>query len=450
MTPSPRPIALQLVALQLVAPLLVAALAAATLSAQDPHAAIAYPERDVLSPFRAPAEIVAPEPEIVFTALRAMRRIAETPGASVSFDADGREVVDDPEWQRLHREVQRIGLDAGVLAGLMRKNRDGDLRDLAFYAAFHCTNIDYVCNLIGHIPGEPMRATREKAYPRAIEFLRAHLGRTFGSLSKEQQDAVTASMPEPGSPAAQAKGITRMPRAEDLLFGVNLKPFFQLLDLEEPADQAQALWFLAQCFEIRRDLAEAWLEPALPRVRQLLLGDHAEVRAQALLLLGTIAPADAAVPAADADREALEAFADAATRATFPPIRRISDGVLLLLPSADRDAIAAAGRAALTAGGIGEATFGKTPKGQPYRGLRIERMPAELEVLGIPLEAIVTAVNGVPINDAGSLLRAIEAQFRYRDRSEDRQGVMRPLFRRDLLVELLIDGETRLFEYRIR
>jgi hypothetical protein len=420
----------------------------AGLPAQDPKAAPAYPDRDILTPFRDPQQIVAP-PDAMFAALRTMRQIAESPAAVRAFDEDGREVVDDDAWRRARAEAERQGLDAGVLAGLMRNNRNPDQRDLAFYGAFYCANIDYVFNLISHIPGEPVRKTREKAYPRAIAFLRAHLASTFGSLSKEQQEQIVAQMPEPGSPAANAKGIKRLPQAGDTLFTLNLKPFFQLLDLDEAADQAQGLWFLKEAFAVRKDLAEQWLEPALPRVQQLLHSEHDEVREQAIGLLATIAAPDLDVPAADADARDLDDFAEQAGRAMFPPIRRVAEGLWLLLPGADRDRIVKAGREALDSGHAGETASAKSADGQRHFGFRIDRVPEDLAVLGIPNGAIVTAVNGVPVNDGKSLAAVIAAQFFVRERTDDQNLAMRPISRRTLIVELLVGGQTKVFEYRV-
>src|SRR5262245_22659732 len=134
----------------------------------------AYPERDALSPFRNPQDIVAP-PDELFVKLSTMRRIADEPGAAKSFDAEGREIVDDDAWREARRQAERIGIDAAILANLMRKSRNADDRAVAFYAGFFSPNEEHVFELIAHIPGEPERKTRERAYPRAIAYLRAHI-----------------------------------------------------------------------------------------------------------------------------------------------------------------------------------------------------------------------------------------------------------------------------------
>ena len=44
------------------------------------------------------------------------------------------------------------------------------------------------------------------------------------------------------------------------------------------------------------DLASAWLEPALPRVKELLLSDSPDVRAEATTMFQLIGPADLPPP----------------------------------------------------------------------------------------------------------------------------------------------------------
>ena len=295
-----------------------------------------YPERDILSPFRAPSDITAP-PEELFRNLRIMRNLAAQKPELASFDEKGRQIVDDPTWRQAYDRVQEIGLDAGMLAQMMRLHRNGDQRGVAFFGGFYCDNIGYVMELISHIPGEPIRGVRELAFPKAVAFLRAHLGRTFGQLSDEERALVLANMPEPGSPVAKARGIQRAPRDSDHLHALRMQPFFQLLDVEESIDRAQGLWFLKEVFTIRADLASAWLEPALPRVKQLLLDEDAQVKKGAVELLQQIGPDDLSAP--PEDDAALLAWADRAGKHLFPPIRNLNDAIVQLYPSPERDAV---------------------------------------------------------------------------------------------------------------
>jgi len=141
-----------------------------------------------------------------------MRAMAADPRYRKSYDERGRELVDDETWRKLLTEVETIGLDAGYLASIMRMSKNDDDRRTAFYAMFYCTRVDYVFNLISHIPGEPVHVTREESLPRAVEYLRVHLGKRFGDLDDAQKQAILAEMPEPGSPARIACPMVPHPR----------------------------------------------------------------------------------------------------------------------------------------------------------------------------------------------------------------------------------------------
>jgi hypothetical protein len=419
-----------------------------SLVAQEPKLSSGYPNRDALTPFRNPADIAAP-PDALFAALRTMRRIAEDPATTRSFDEDGRESVDDDAWRAARAQVDKLGIDAGMLAVQMRSNRNADERAIAFYAAFYCANIDHVFNLISHIPGEPVRQTRERAYPRAIAFLQAHVARKFGDLSEDQQQRIRAEMPQIGSPAAKSRGITREPVAEDLMHSVHLVPFLQLLDLDDTMDQAQGLWFVKETCLVRKDLALATLEPSLPRIRQLLRAEDPKVRHEAFGLFCAIADPKLTKPD-PTDAAAADAFALAAGKSMFPPIRRTSDGLLWLFPGEERDALVAAAIAAIDKGTLGRSDHGATSSGIPYRGFRVESVPEELATLGIPEGAVITSVNGVPIRDAKSLREAVEAQFWTIDRSKDKEGKRVPKTTATLLVEFQQGDTAKAMEFRIR
>jgi hypothetical protein len=406
---------------------------AAPLAAQEAKA-IAYPDQDELSPFRNPQDVYAP-PDEAYRLLRIMQALADAPNAPKSFDAEGREVVADPRWEDARGKLMAIGLDAGYLAQIMRLNRNAADRATAFYAAFHVRNVDHVFELIAHIPGEPVRRTREAALPRALAFVRANLQRRFGDLGKEQQEQLRKALPDPSSPAARRQGLTRAPVDADHLHSLTLVPFFQLLDLDDANDQAQALWFLHGVFAVRPDLALLWLEPALPRVKQLLLGDDERVRKEAITLLQAIGGKDLRPPPTDSAE--LAPWADEAAQALFPPIRNLNDAVVQLQPSPERDAIVQAGVAALERSSSGDPVSGQRSDGTRYRGYRIVTVPAELKALAIPAGAVITTVNGVAVGDAAALLQAVRAQL-----AQQRHP-------RKLIVEYLWQGEPRAVEYRI-
>lgn len=397
---------------------------------------VAFPDRDILSPFRSPGDVYAP-PDELFHQLRIMEALAARRDVQKEFDQEGREVVDDDRWRAARAEVVRIGLDAAYLAQIMRLHRNANERATAFYGALFCANRDHVFNLISHIPGEPERRIREAAMPRAIAYLRANLGRRFGDLSPEQQATLTKALPQIGSPAAKAAGLMRLPVDADHLHDVRLIPFYQLLDLDAEIDQAQGLWFLKEVFLIRRDKALATLEPALPRVRQLLASTDAAVRDQAVGLLAAVGPKKLRAAPLDDPRD-LQAWADEAAKELFPPIRNLNDAIVQLHPSPERDALVVAGVKALEAAAIGDPVTGQRKNGTSYHGFRVVTVPDELKPLAIPAEAVITAVNGVLVGDARSLLRTVREQIAVRKHP------------RVLLVEYVRNGQDHAVEYRIQ
>ncbi len=404
------------------------------LVAQEPKT-IAYPQRDLLSPFRTPKDAYPPQEEL-FRLLRIMENLADDPRSAKHFDAEGREVVDDPRWQQASADVARLDLNAGMLAQIVRLNRHAPDRATAFYAAFRVLKPAEVIELIEHIPGEPERKLREKAFPRALEFLRKNLARRFGDLPKDQRDALVAALPEPGSPAAKAQGIVRAPIDADTLHSMRVIPFLQMLDLDEAIDQAQALWFLREVFALRGDLALMWLEPALPRVRQLLLSPSESVRKEAIGLFQTIGPSDLKAPPTD-PRELVD-WADQASKAIFPPIRNLNDTIVQLHPSPERDAVAAAGVEALQTSAIGDPYRGQIDGGQWITGFRVGRVPDALKPLAIPVKAVVTMVNGIAITDGPGLLEAVRSQLELGKHP------------RTLFVEYVLDGKPHAIEYRVQ
>lgn len=403
------------------------------LAAQEPKH-VAYPQKDALSPFRNPTDVYAP-PDEVYRLLRTMQGIADAPGALKQFGADGRETIDDKRWRQARTELMQKGLDAGYLAQIMRLNRNAADRATAFYGAFHVANVDHVFELIAHIPGEPERRTRELAMPRAIEFLRANLRQRFGDLTKEQRDILVQALPKPGSPEAKQKGMSRGPEDRDWLHSLTLVPFLQMLDLDDPIDQAQALWFVKEAVTVRLDLGLLWLEPSLPRVKQLLLSSSPKVKEQAVGLVQAIGPKDLAAP--PEEPAALLDWADTAIKELFPPIRNLNDTIVQIQPSPERDALVKAAVSAVETSAIGDAWSGPAKDGRTVHGFRVLTMPKELASLAIPSQAVVTSVNGVAVTDAKSLLSTVTQQL---------QTLRHP---RKLFVEYLVNGEMRAIEYRL-
>lgn len=410
------------------------ALGAPLAAQQQKH--VAYPERDILSPFRFPGEVYAP-PDRLFFLLRRMRVLAANQGNPRRIDDEGRQLIDHEGWRTAYDEVMSIGVDAAYLAQILRLSKNADDRATALYGMFFCKQPENIANLISHIPGEPERKAREMAFPLAVQWLQVHLKRRFGDLGEEAKKNLVLALPKLGSPAAKAAGITRLPRDDDHLVDLRVIPFLQLLDLDDPLDQAQGMWFCKEMFAIRVDLALKWLEPALPRVRQLLVADDPQVRKEAIGLLRAIGPKDLPEIADDAAPAALQAWADRAVRNLFPPIRNLNNTIVALYPSPERDALVAAGLEALEGDKLGETKFGRTKDGQNYRGYCLRHVPEALRPLALPVGATVTTVNGLPITDAASLLRTVRELLQVQKHP------------RSLLVEYIRDDAVHAVEFRV-
>ncbi|MFN7590527.1 MAG: hypothetical protein ACK501_11915 [Planctomycetota bacterium] len=396
---------------------------------------VAYPERDILSPFRTPKDVYAP-PDELFRLLRLMQSRADSGKYAKSYDHTGREMVDDDVWRDAFRQVFTLGLDAGYLAQIIRLQAHAPDRMTAFYAGFYVTNPGNAIELIEHIAGEPDRNIRQAMFPRAVEYLRKNLGRRFGDLTSDQKIELQKSMPIVGSPEAKARGITRAPHDSDALHGMRVVPFLQLLDVDDPIDQAQAAWFLNEVFQIRMDLALAWLEPSLPRLHQLLDSPSKQVREQVITLLTTIGPKD--LRRAPTDARDLHAWANEAARGLFAPIRNINDAIVQIHPSPERDALVAAALEALENSSIGDPFVGQGADGQWIRGFRVATVPDELKPLAIPAEAIITTINGSATPNAKVLIDTVRTQYEKMKRGPRR-----------FLVEYVLKGKTHAVEFRV-
>lgn len=396
---------------------------------------VAYPERDALSPFRTPKDVYAP-PEELFRLLRVMQGRADSGKFTKTYDHTGREMVDDDVWRDAFRQVFVLGLDAGYLAQIMRLQANVADRMTAFYAGFYVTNPSHAIELIEHIAGEPDRGIRQAMFPRAVEYLRKNLARRFGDLTTDQKIDLAKALPTIGSPEAKARGITRAPQDGDALHSIRVVPFLQMLDLDEPIDQAQALWFLNELFQIRMDLALSWLEPSLPRLHQLLDSPSKQVREQVITLLTTIGPKD--LRRAPTDARDLHAWANEAARGLFAPIRNLNDAIVQIHPSPERDALVAAALKAMENSSIGDPFVGQLPDGQWLRGFRIATVPDELKPLAIPAEAIITTINGTPTPNAQVLVDTVRTQYEKMKRGPRR-----------FLVEYVLKGKPHAIEFRV-
>ena len=80
----------------------------------------------------------------------------------------------------------------------------------------------------------------------------------------------------------------------------------------------------------------------------------------------------------------------------------------------------------------------------------IDRVPAALEPLGVPEGAVITAINGVPVNDGKSLLAVIDANLWYLDRSSEKEGVRRRKPSATLVVEMQVGDDTKAIDYVVK
>ncbi|MGE0143513.1 MAG: hypothetical protein AB7I19_07170 [Planctomycetota bacterium] len=363
-------------------------LLATAIAAQDPP--------DWRLPFRSPQANVVP-PEAMFAELQPMFAIAQATSSGKRRFENGVEVVDDPQWQKHRDKLATMNFDAGYLSVVIRESQHPSDRRIAFFGAFYCPIGEYVMNLIGHIPGEPVRALREEAFARAVEWLAAHFDRRNpGDLEEWVKLKV--------GPAAQ-----KPPRPGDYTFDLDLVPFVALLNTKEAIDQRQVLWFLARCIDIRKAFAPVVLDATRQRLAELITNGDQEVRAAIHDLLTAMEPKpDRVRPRADGEPAELQSWLAAIDHDLFPPIRRISAGRYEFFEGPETAELIRVGKEILASGEVGDTRNGRTKTGTPYRGFRIAKLPPPLDQIGIEPGWVVVGINGAPIATLESLRRAIE------------------------------------------
>jgi hypothetical protein len=404
---------------------LVALLLAAPLCTQDGG--------DWRMPFRSPQANLVP-PERMWEHLRPMYEIArKVPAEQRSFE-NGVEIVDEPTWQKHYEALLEMQQDAGYVSLVLRESMHVVDRAIAMYGMFYVPEPAYVFNLIEHIPGEPSRSLREDGYRRAIEYLAVHLAmRNEGDLDEWRQLKV--------GPAGQPP-----PRPGDYSYGFDPAPFFALLDpklesggerekSEATKDHVQVLWFLGRCIELRPALAAPYLDATKDRLRELLVSGEQMQRDAVKAFMQICDPEGRTVPTGN-DADELLLWFDEVVHTVLPPIRHVSEGLVELHPSTDRDRLVEVGAAGLRDGTLGSPANGQTDQGAFYRGLRIAKTPPPLDELGLPVGATITAINGTPLATPADLLRLLETRLK----------VERALF-----VEFVDpSGTLRAKEFRIR
>lgn len=388
--------------------------------------------RDILSPFRQPDQDY-PVPDALYDALRRMQNIADhVDYDDKSFDEHGREIVDHPDWRAAYRDLERVrgrGFE-GQLARIIRRSRSAADRDTAFYGAFFGETPEHVINLIAHIPGEPHRPTREKAMNRAIPYLRANLGRRVDELTEEQRQHLAAMRRESGQLGKNEDLV-----ADHFAYGLNIKPFAELLALDDSLDRAQGWWFFKEVVRMRREEVDIWLRPLVGRIRLAVREGQPIERRQVFELLSILDPKGRTPPPANAEGERVTEWSSDVIESVFDPIRVVSEGLVELYPGRDRDALVRVGLDLLRRGGLGQPARGQLENGDWYGGVRISTRPEPLDQLPIPVGATLTAINSKGFNDEEELLGVIETFLE--------AGNVR------LLVEFVQAGKAKAVEFRI-
>lgn len=359
--------------------------------------------------FRTPTEDIE-TPAEAFADLKVMRRLAQQNGVRV--DRDGREVCDHLDWQRARESLGRKMLNLATFFGqILGRSKHPDDRALSAYGTFYLDDPQHVCQLITFFAEEPERSIREPAFRRSIDFLRVYLPRN-----------------------AEAEDTGDEPTAPTALYRLEIGPFLGLLSVPDPRDQAQGLWFLAQVMDIRQDSARTILSHSQAHLRHLLVSEVPDVRKQARAFLISADLKRREPPAEDAGDEELLTWLRAVLYDVFPPIDRVSAGLIQLRVSDELERVAEVGRPALTTKAIGETDSGKLASGLHYRGFRIQRLPEPLNKLGIPVGSVITTINAQQVKTGREILDALEELL--------------PAQRR-LLVEFVYRGQSMAMEYRL-
>lgn len=402
------------------------ALSLATIGmAQDPTSG---QQVDWRYPFRNPQRNVA-VPEDLFRELRAMEQhTPDLESAKISYDEDGRLRCNDPSWQAAYERFRLIPFDAGWVSQVLRESGSIADRKTAMYGAFQGDVVEYVFNLVEHIPGEPIPEIRQLGYQLAVEYLRAHIGE---KVEGDVRDWMAMKV----GPA-----VDKGPKPGTYRYNFDIAPFLALLDYPgaNSRDRAQLFWFLREVATMREDLRRIFPALAGDGMKRAMRSDDPTERQAAYALLDAVDPAaDREHPDLEDPAEEFDRWLEAVLYDLWPPLRPISDGLMELYPSEDLNQLAADGRRYLSAGSIGDPTNGSLKSGSPYRGLQLSRIPEELEILGMQVGDVVVSINGNPVATCGEVLDYIEATM----------GWKVPPGR--YMVEFVRSGESKLREFRL-
>lgn len=412
-------------------PTVLALLLPALAQAQNPQVSV-VPMRqgfEYLRPFRTPNKNLQPPLEL-FDELRQCLAIASNPGTyKLSIDEQGREICDSPAWRDARRRAEiKAARMGGYLAVVCQESGSAEDRRLGFYGAYFIDSIQDAVAITSLIPSEPVAKVREEAMARAVVFLKVQMAKKRGGEAG----------PRPATPVDYSEGraiggrVFEDPDAP--LYDFDVTPWCALAETGDVRAKSQALWFLKELTGARKELGKLGLAFMQPFVRSLITHEHEEVRKQARALVAAADPKERAEPKADADSAAVTGWVDAVLYDLFPPVRQISSGLIELYPSGDLDQIVATGKDLLARDGLGKTTSG-TAGGIYYRGFLVQRLPKPLDLLRIPVDAVIVRVNGAPVVDSKELLDVLVQQV---------------AAKKALVVEFIHQDQTKAIEYRYR
>lgn len=395
-----------------------------------------------LRPFRKPGEkLVGAQVSQLNDLLRSLRKMMAIANKAdpkqVSFDSTGREVVQDDAWKAAYETVKQDGLKmAGWLGLILQKDVDAVRRGLAAYGMYYLNNPQEIFHLISYLPGEPRADIREAGMQRALEFLSVHLPESKPQNSKSPDNGIV------------------VPR-----FLFNPLPFIQLLDQPNNVDIGQGIWFLSELLKIRPDLGRAYFDEIYEILPKLLRSKSKTVRLRTLDFLAAVDRKSNRRQKVGDSIEAQLEWVKTLDYELFPPIRRISSGVVDLYPSEDLDRLIAAGKK-LLASGLQQGTAKGTGEFVRY-GIRLDSVPAPLDQIGIPTGALIVAINAAPTRNVKELrLRIDEAlkaaadykktEKKHEDEAKQKNQKPRPRRVTSLQFEYIVGGKTRMMELRLR
>ncbi|MHC5069547.1 MAG: hypothetical protein ACYTGO_03580 [Planctomycetota bacterium] len=333
--------------------------------------------------------------------LHGMRKGA--PADKISFDENGREIVDTSAWRETLERVRinNLKLD-GHVAQVLRDSASLQLRQDAYYGIFYFDDIQNVFDLTAQLCAEPHRPTRLEGFARTLRFLAVHLPKSV-----------------PIKPSIEKSPVR--PK-----YKFNAWGYLQLVRMENnPREQAEGLRFLTDVLRIRHDLGRAYLVELRDMIPKLLSSRSTAVRQEAVSFLTVIDRKKHGAPKGSADASELLAWYGDIAYELLPPVEHVSTGRTILHPSKDLDDIIKVGSRVLQQGKIG--TIKLIPfKNSTRRGLEIQRLPRPLHLLGIPKGALITNVNTEVITSSQHLLeclrKGVEAHKKHVEEVKERRN----------------------------